>query len=462
MPIWFLYDASKGILGVIPVLFAGAYTLALLVAIGLAFLIAPAVRYARFRYEIQGNTLVIEGGLFSRWRRVIPRERVQSVDVIQKLRHRAFGVLELRIEAVGGKQTEAALVAVLPEEADRIRRWASGGKEEPVHLAAEEMSPPLARLTGRDLLIAGVTGGRVAVLAILIGYAEQFLGDNSFDLVTGAAERLMPGASLIVFIFVLVLVVLALALLLSIALTILTYWDFTVRLEDDRLVITRGLLEKRRAQIPLRRVQAIQVNENFLRRAFDLASLTVVVAGYSSESQEKEESSMLLPLARRDHAWRVATEILGAPVELESAPLPRSPSRAVPRRIIFPSLFGVGAGVVATVLAGPLGAAGFAIVPLAWFLGWLSWRCSGHGVVPGYVLIRSGALVRTTSIVPEANIQHHQLTWSILQKSFRLATVNVHIPGTHRRAADLDEHEALRWFTLLGERGEAGLTGGPG
>jgi putative membrane protein len=460
VPIWFLYDAGRAILGLIPLLIIGGglspATIVVFLSVGLVMFIAPAVRYSRFRYDIHGDTLVVEGGLLGRWRRVIPRERVQSIDVVQKLRHRVFGVVELRIEAVGGKQTEAALVAVLPEEAERIRKWASGGEQVADEVVPDDASPPLARLSGKDLLVAGVTGGRVAVLAVLIGYAQELFGDDSFDRITGFAEGIMPGASLVVVISVLVVAALTLSLLLSIALTILIYWDFTLRLQEDRLVITRGLLERRKAQIPLRRVQAIQINENLVRRPFGLASLTVVVAGYAAESQESEESSMLLPLARREIAWRVATDILGGPPDLDSVALERPPSRAVARRIAVPTVFGLALGGAAYIGLGRIGAAAFAFVPLSWLLSWFLWRCSGHADSSGYVLIRSGAMVRKTSIVPQASIQHLQLTWSALQKAFQLATVKVHIPGTQRRASDLEHQDARRWFGLLADARRAG------
>jgi putative membrane protein len=450
VPIWFLYDAGRVGIGFIPVLVVGGGLSPFLGVLAAFMLIAPAIRYSRFRYDIKGNTLVVQGGLFSRWRRVLPRERVQSVNVVQKLRHRAFGVVELRIEAVGGKETEAALVAVDPKEADRIRIWASGGELAP-QITPEDEPPPLARLTGKDLLLAGVTGGRVAVLAALLGYGEQFVGEDPFDTVTGIAERVLPGASLAVAISVLATIVLALSLLLSIALTILVYWDFTVKREEGRLVITRGLLERRRAQIPLRRVQAISVDENFLRRPFGLASLSVVVAGYSKEGQDTDESSVLLPIARREKAWQVATEILGAPPELVGAPLVRPPFRALVLRLIAPALIGLVAGTAGWLLIGSAGALGWVVLPLGWSAAWLSWRFSGSAVLPGYVLVRSGALVRKTSIVPEPNIQHLQLTSSIFQKAFRVSTVRVHIPGTSRRAADMDDQIAERWFWVLAE-----------
>lgn len=446
VPIWFLYDAGRVIIGFIPLLVVGGARSITAVVVGSLLLISPLVRYSRFRYDIKGNTLVVEGGLLSRWRRVLPRERVQSVNVVQKLRHRTFGVVELRVEAVGGKQTEAALVAVEPAEADRIRRWASGGELEAEEVAAEDEPAPLARLTGKDLLVAGLTGGRVAVLAALIGYAEQFVGEDSFDAFSALADRILPGASLVIAIAVLATSVLALSLLLSVALTILVYWDFTVRRQEDRLVITRGLLERRRAQVPLRRVQAISVNENLLRRPFGLASLSLVVAGYTKEGQDTEESSVLLPIARRDKAWRVATEVLGAPRALAGTRLVRPPARALALRMIGPAVVGPVAGTTGWLLAGGAGALGFLILPLGWIAAYLSWRFSGSSVVPGYVVIRTGWLVRKTSVVPEPNIQHLHLTMSIFQKAFRVSTVRVNIPGTVRRAADMDGEVAQKWF----------------
>jgi putative membrane protein len=451
VPIWFLYDTGRAILGIIPPLVASGGRLRLVIAlvIGSLLLIAPLIRYSRFRYDIKGNTLVVEGGLLSRWRRVLPRERVQSVNVVQKLRHRAFGVVELRIEAVGGKETEAALVAVEPAEADRIRLWASGGELQPEaasELASAEEPAPLARLTGKDLLVAGLTGGRVAVLAALIGYAEQFVGEDSFDAFNALADRVLPGASLFVVISVLATSVLALSLLLSVALTILVYWDFTVRRQEDRLVITRGLLERRRAQVPLRRVQAVSVDENLLRRPFGLASLSLVVAGYTKEGQDSEESSVLLPIAGRDKAWRVATEVLGAPPDLAGIRLVRPPARALVLRMIGPAVVGLVAGTTGWLFAGDAGALGFGILPLGWIAAYLSWRFSGTEVVTGYILIRTGWLVRKTSLVPEPNIQHLRLTRSIFQKAFRVSTVRVNIPGTVRRAADMDAEIAEKWF----------------
>ncbi|MBA3622369.1 MAG: PH domain-containing protein [Euzebyales bacterium] len=52
---------------------------------------------------------MIDQGLLQRQRRVIPFDRIQAVESVRKLRHRLFGVVELRIETVGGASTEGKL-----------------------------------------------------------------------------------------------------------------------------------------------------------------------------------------------------------------------------------------------------------------------------------------------------------------------------------------------------------------
>src|SRR4029453_19670997 len=98
------------------------------------------------------------GGLLQRWERTIQLPRIQSVDVVQKLTHRAFGVVELRIEVVGGQSTEAPLVALTPDEATRLRALLMSDLAD----EGESSEPPLVRMQPRDLPVAGRTGGRVA------------------------------------------------------------------------------------------------------------------------------------------------------------------------------------------------------------------------------------------------------------------------------------------------------------
>jgi putative membrane protein len=296
------------LIAAVPVLtVTGSARAFVVVALALA-LVGPVVRWMRFRYTIAGDVLILEGGLLFRWRREIPFARIQSVDVVQKLRHRLFGVVELRIEVIGGRSTEASFPALKPPEAERLRSIVLSGEQT---VPVQEASPHLARMTPADLLLAGATGGRVAVVALMLGYAQQLLPEEA---AYGYAERLAQTG--LVAIALLVAGFLLVSVAVSLVATVVVYWDFTVRCEGGRVVITRGLLERRRALIPLNRVQALRVAENPVRRLLGLASVSAVLAGYTANKEEGEETSVVLPVARKEQALGLVGELLALDAEL--------------------------------------------------------------------------------------------------------------------------------------------------
>ena len=114
-------------------------------ALGLIFLIPQALvsagRYFRFRYRFDPTELVIRSGLLSRQERHIPYGRIQSVDAVQKLLHRPFGVVEVRVETGGGaEEPEAALrvLSVVAYEEMRLDHFEPGPHDIPLDYVVTE------------------------------------------------------------------------------------------------------------------------------------------------------------------------------------------------------------------------------------------------------------------------------------------------------------------------------------
>jgi putative membrane protein len=419
--------------------------LTLTIMAGSFAVIGSVIRWARFWYRLDGRTLIVRGGLLQRWERTLPPARIQSVDVVQKLTHRVFGVVELRIEVVGGQSTEAALVALLPEEAKQLRALLMADHSE----EDARPEPPLVRMRPRDLLLAGLTGGRVAVVAAIVGWVFQILPEGTLvvnlDRLAGTDRSglgtvlLIAGALLIA------------SVLISLATTIVVYWNFTARRRGDRLIVTRGLLQTRRSVIPVARIQAIRIEENLIRRAFGLASLRVLTAGYGKGSGDEQQSSMLVPVAARARCLGVAEAVLGSD-GLPGAGLRPAPTRALVRRLAFASIVGVAA--LATGLALPDGAlaAAVPVLPLAIGFEYLSWRALGHAVVARHVVARSGALLRRTTVADRANVQHLILHRSPTQRPFGLASVTLAIPKAAASVIDVEDEVAEQRFEELAAR----------
>ena len=446
--VWFIEDGRRLGLGLIPLLAIGGRVRFLLLA-GLVFAaLAPLVRWLRFRYHTAPGTLVVEGGVVNRWRRTIPAARVQSIDIVQKLRHRAFGVVELRIEVAGGSGTEAALVALAPEEAERVRRSLS--QEEPATGPGAVPPPVLVRMTPRDLVLAGLTGGRVAIIAVLLGYLQQLAPE---DFISSGAEQLVDmGVGGVWLVISSIAGFIVLAAVISLGATVVTLWEFTVERSGERLLITRGLLERRRSQVALHRLQAVTLQENVLRRALGLASVTVVVAGRAGPKEEQHETSLLLPTGSRRTALELIAEVIGADASRLTEDLVPAPRAALWRRLAYAAIVALAAGGAGIAGLDARGAAAFVVGAPAALVAGAAWRALGHRVDRPHLVVRRGVLVRQTSFVALPNVQDLRLTISPLQRAGELATLVLGIPKQRLKAVDLERNRAEASFEQVADR----------
>src|SRR5829696_1895971 len=283
-------------------------------------------------YAVTGNSFRLRQGVLQKNERTIPLEHVQSVDTVQGIIQRAFGVYEVRIETAGGgvSEPDASLAALDRGAAQTLRREIEGSYKE----RTEETAGPtiLRRLSTRDLLLAGVTSGQIGVVFSLLAVGSQFL-DNflSVDLARRLVETLAPNWLMVL--LILVPAGLLLAWLLAIAGTVLAYSGFTLSREGDFLYIKRGLLERREATIPLSRIQAVRVSEGILRQPFGLSSLRVDSAGYGEDAGV---SATLFPLLPRDE---VEEFLAGAAPEFAGAPAIEPLPRRSLRRYVFRATF---------------------------------------------------------------------------------------------------------------------------
>ncbi|MDQ2072236.1 PH domain-containing protein [Haloarcula sp. H-GB4] len=119
-------------------------------------------RYLRFRYELDGDTLTVESGVFARQSRQIPLGRVQNLDVEQNILNRLLGLAIVRFETAGGSATEATLDAVDEAEVKRLRNYVRTHDRDEAAESAAETSDAVSETatSGRSAHadLPGVTG----------------------------------------------------------------------------------------------------------------------------------------------------------------------------------------------------------------------------------------------------------------------------------------------------------------
>ena len=394
------------------------------------------VRWLRFTWRIEPGQLVIERGLFQRTRRVIPVARIQAVQTVRKIQHRAFGVVGLRVEAIGGSETEGQLDALDVELARRVQQTLldptdgaagtgatpSGPAERPAADVVADTPPGtvLAHCPPRHLLLAGLTGGRVGVAAAIIGLAQQTFGERLTEAALAAPERL----GLVVALGLAVLGVVV-AFVLSVVATAVVYWDFTLRRDGGLLRLHRGLLDERRDTVPIARVQSLTVEQNVLRRALGLAAVKMVVAGRAGA--DGDMTSTLLPIGDRDEALRLVGELLDI-ADVDAVTLTPMPTGARGRRLVRAVLATVVMTAATLVAVGwPGGLAGLTAAVVLVPAALASYRALGWATHGDAVVARSGWLVQRLSVTPAAALQSVRLTSSPFQRRRRLATLRLEI-----------------------------------
>ncbi len=372
-----------------------------------------------YEYRLDGDTIDIYSGVFSRREREIPFERIQNVDIAQNVIQRALGIAEVRLEtAGGGGSSEARLRYVSRQEATRLQELISRRKRGDVtERDPGETGSILFELNQRELGILGITSANVRLLGLLFGLM--------IIVSPVAAEQVSPRLGLLlVFGPAIAIAGLVLLWIASGIQAVLRYYGFQLFRHDKELRYTRGLLQQYDGTIPLSKIQTLMVRENILARSLGYSSLVIETAGYGPGQDENVESA--IPIAKRDRVFELARTIedIGEPT------FERPPKRARTRYVgrytivvgVITSLFGLYHWQTGNLPLWYAGAALWVLVPPA---AQLKWTNIGYYTDDNYVITQGGFWSRRTTIVPYYRVQTISSTQTIFQRRRNLATLVV-------------------------------------
>ena len=310
----------------------------------------------------------------------------------------------------------------------------------------------LATVSVARLAVAGMTGARLAAVLAVAGTIVGVLDDVPDSIVQRAVDALPHGVAAAVAVAVLAAPV---WLGLAAASAIVTDFGFTLSDRDGELRVRRGLLERRESTVARRRVQAIRIEQSFLRRMLGVASVQLQSAG-SGKGADDEVSRVTVPLVRVGEldtlVSEVAPGVAGLPPLLPAPPAARR--RAIVRRVVVavlavavPAALVAGLAPVPGTVAFGLVALGLLAVAGAAAAGELAYRGLGHALVGEYLVTRRGGLLRQTVVVPVAKAQSARLRSSVFQRRAGLASLVVDVAGRGREPT-VAEVEAGRLASL--------------
>ncbi|NIP77844.1 MAG: PH domain-containing protein [Gemmatimonadetes bacterium] len=443
-------------------------------SLGVAF-----AQWLAFRYRLADDEIILDSGVLSRRRRVIPLARIQNVDLEQTALERLAGVAQLRLEtASGGTETEAGLSVLALEEARSLRaellrrrvsaREPAPGTEadgtpatppEPGVETEPEAERTLLRLSLTDLAIAGATSNEAGLiaagLATLLEVADDLGGLDRlgawFDqaVARGVALGFLGAVGVGV---LLALAFVVLGWLVSIVATVVRFHGFTLTRAGDDLRREYGLFSRHHSTVPLERVQAVRIEETLLRRPLGLVALKIETAGLNPRQRRNGAgggSEAFVPIARRRDVGRLLREVFEDArfegVEMHAV-APRSLRRGF-TRLAVP--IGIGAAA-AGLWIGSRGLALLALLIPAWLVARAQYRARAWARTPGFVLVRGGVLTRVSWVVPERKIQTLHVRETPFQRRWELATMLVDTAAGGRVARVVDLHRETASGLLAG------------
>lgn len=381
--------------------------------IGGIALIAAAAGFATWyftRFVIDDDELRIETGALFKNSKKIPFERLQSVDIIQPMAARIFGLAELRLEAGSGDST-VKLRYLKRGKASQLRDYlltrAHGLQASVSDLdstaAASALTDlgaadhPLVKVPARRLVLGFIlsTEWLISFLIVLAVITLTAVTDISPFALTAAIPLLLGTVSLI-------------------GRRVISMYNFTLAESPRGLRVTRGLANLTSQSVPINRIQGVKTTQPLLWKALGWYRLDVDIVGYATSDGEDNDSaatSVLLPVADRAEVGLALGRVLPG-FDLDG--IERKPS---PRR--------------------------------ARWVRWFDFWTLRYGWNERAVITEHGWLSHVVDIVPHAKTQSVRIEQGPLQRKLRLADVHVDTPrGPVRAVAQELDAEVARELAL--------------
>ncbi len=291
----------------------------ILALIAVAWIVVRTLQWRSTVYGVDSEHIWIGGGLYWKWERRLPIERVQSLELRANWLDR---ILDLRaVEFVSASPDHNAatvtLAAIPTRDAIQIQKIVLGATHADLadtygELEEQRDRVQLASISTGQLIAAGITSFEikmsfVGALAAFHIFSKSFLKEWRNDLIhwfVNTVEQRHAFADMVDF----TLLLLTIFWILSIITFVATFSRFRLERLGHLALIEHGLVTRRWRAVLLPRVQAITFLETPIQERRNAGSLRMELAGSHQNSLERK---MLLPSLPRDQALATLERLFG-------------------------------------------------------------------------------------------------------------------------------------------------------
>lgn len=459
----------------------GRYAVVILFSVTL--LSIPVKWYTR-TYKLKDTSIQITRNFITTTKQTVPYSKVQHVRRKTYWFHRFFDVTSISLEtSIQGEESSILFPVIKKEEANTIeakiqmKKWETDDIEEGAELEkvsednviqmdgevvkessdsveADDTTTKSVHFTPekKDVLKASVASLSFLAAIPLVGSLVSKLDDLKLEEeVTGFLSFILESTWIVTvaaILFVLISVVIGMVS------TVMKYGKYEVASNDEKVIVTKGVMEEDYFSIEKRKVQAVLIEQSLMKRLLGLASLKLVYAGGSAEDSEVSSLYPFLPVRR---AYSLVEEIL--PEYRLSEQMEKLPTKALSIRLLKPSWL----WMLATALLFWLKPDIFGFTPSWWGLSLtilvgilisrtLNFYQSRFTMRDEFVQFQSGGFTKTLYLSRRDKIIEMEATRTSLQRIFGLAslnTVNRANPVRYTAIEDVPDlwvTDAYKWY----------------
>lgn len=426
------YQYSLAVIGLLIALFFGFY------------------RWSTFKYRIENDEVHIKKGLFIKQDIFISKEKIKSIDVTGKIVPRLFGLLQLniKIEGVEDNNPKISFVALSKENAKKIQNVLASNNpissEDNLKISSEnQTSQNTLKITNKEIFLFSLTSNAllpsmVTITALIIQFNDQFSFTNYTSILEIGFVEKISWISLIVLS----------AFLLATVKSMIQFNDFELKILKDKIIITKGILEKKEMIVLVEDIKAIKIEENILRQL--LGYSTVYVESSSNDSEKNNVSMVLMPLIKNRVVSNFLASILplnGENLETNNLPRKATTSYFIRSFLICIPLIVVIFAITKNFFLISL----IAALSLVW--GWIKFKEVRYGFRGEYLKIRTRFIRRNTFIIRKNHIETLYFSQTSFQKKNKLATLKVVILSNISKKSyklfdyvEEDQNNILSWY----------------
>ncbi|MCK5847111.1 MAG: PH domain-containing protein [Bacteroidales bacterium] len=333
------------------------------IILGTAFiLINGSLSYWYFRFNIEGDEFVVRKGYLKKIKLAVAIDRIQTVNIKQSIFQRIIGVVTVEIDTAGAKEAEIKLIAIKKELASEFekrfgRTVAASIDTNDIETSvsndaqnvASQSNNPLIELSVEDLVKVGVSQNHLKNLLVVIAFVYSFyyqLGQTFQNQIEEYAEKGMQNiekleiTTLVMFI----IVIFAFAFIASIIKMVVKYYGLTMQYSSGNYVISYGLINTKKVNIPIHKIQLIIYEDNPIKKLLGFKNLSLNQA--SSNENVKKDQKIIIPACNSKQQEIIEKELFGSADQIYSPPIKSHPFYFIKSFLFFSAILAPLLGVI--------------------------------------------------------------------------------------------------------------------